>query len=155
MREKKEGSTEYRNHCKKNKDLEGLSPGDVLGNKGDWILHDCGCCDESLTFDGARLKNVNARYCKAPICTPEDASWEPCDGADRDSDSKSSKSGDSKSSKSGDSKSSKSSKKGGGKKVKAIKVCVYDDEGFEERCVDPFYTPVSVNEIVVCGPCSA
>ena len=126
-----------------NNELDGLAPGDVVGDKGDKILMECGCCKDSvididLENEFIKIKDEDASFCDGPICTPQDVDWEPCDD--------------------GKSKKKKNDEDDEGQDlVKTIQACIYYDDGtFEEKCVDPFYIPKeSEDDIidVVCGSC--
>ena len=118
----------------------------------------CGCYDDSsrksrIGKSGwklpyrkpAELKKDDALFCFAPICTPDDDEWEPCN--DTKKSSKGSKSGE-----------SNDDDKEGRKLVKTITACImYEDGSMEEKCVDPFYFSTSDNSSVVdvmCGSCT-
>ena len=115
---------DFRTECLPNSILNGLGPGDAIGNTAaDYSIWECGCCDGILVGTGktAELNYIQDEpYCSAPICSPEDNAWEPCNVENGT--------------------------------VKGIKLCVFDGgHGFEEKCVDPFYVPQTSDNLVVCG----
>ena len=124
------GRAEYRNACWKNKDLEGIVPGDPIGDGSGWTLSACGCCDRCdvlapTEFGIPELHGPHVKHCRrSAICTPEDDDWEVCFSW-------------------------------GNGVVKTIKACITHEDGTkEETCVEPFYIPTIASDIVKCGGCT-
>ena len=155
----KEEKYHFHNACMLNSELNELAIGDIIvGKEDNKILMGCGCCDDDMLInidgDKAKLKNYKASYCSAPICTPNDINWQPCNtGKSSKKDTNHNDNSTSLESLISDDDSKRTTIKVD--MVEKINVCVHNvvKNTYEEKCVDPFYVPKSVDEVVVCGSC--